>query len=94
MPFNPAARVDPPKLRQQEITQLDTEQARRFLQAATSEKFDQHRRKDQDPIRRPWQRLKVEFHGLAVRPVGVGVAGERGNREKPAVEGIQLRPMW
>src|SRR5215217_1493324 len=49
----------------------------------------EHRREDQDPIRRPWQRLKVEFHGLAVCPVGVGVAGDRGDREEPAVEGIQ-----
>src|SRR5215216_902074 len=49
----------------------------------------EHRREDQDPIRRRRQRLKVEFHGLAVRAVGVGVAGERSGREQPAVEGIQ-----
>ena len=40
IPFNPAARVDPPKVRQQEITPLDTEQARQFLQAANGEKFE------------------------------------------------------
>src|SRR5215213_9820838 len=40
IPFNPAARVDTPKLRQQEITPLDAEQARRFLQAASCEKFE------------------------------------------------------
>src|SRR5215208_846437 len=48
-----------------------------------------HRCEDQDPIRRLWQRLKVEFHGLAGRPVGVGVAGERSGREQPAVEGVK-----
>ena len=34
IPFNPASRVDPPKIRQDEITPLDAEQARRFLDAA------------------------------------------------------------
>src|SRR5919112_1521 len=46
----------------------------------------EYRREDQDRIRRLWQRLKVEFHGLALRPVGVGVAGERSYRVEPAVE--------
>jgi len=40
IPFNPAARVDPPKVRQEEITPLDSEQARRFLDAAKGEKFE------------------------------------------------------
>ncbi len=34
IPFNPAARVDPPKVRQEEITPLDSGQARVFLEAA------------------------------------------------------------
>jgi integrase len=40
IPFNPATRVDPPKVRQEEITPLDSEQARRFLGAAKGEKFE------------------------------------------------------
>jgi integrase len=40
MPFNPAARVDPPKVRQEEITPLDTEQARIFLAAARGDRFE------------------------------------------------------
>jgi integrase len=40
IPFNPAARVDPPKIRQEEITPLDAEQARRFLQAARGDRFE------------------------------------------------------
>lgn len=40
IPFNPAARVDPPKVRQEEITPLDSEQARVFLEAAKDDKFD------------------------------------------------------
>jgi integrase len=40
IPFNPAARVDPPKVRQEEITPLDPEQARVFLEAAKDDKFD------------------------------------------------------
>jgi integrase len=35
IPFNPAARVDPPKVRQEEIMPLDAEQARTFLSAAS-----------------------------------------------------------
>jgi len=35
IPFNPASRVDPPKIRQDEITPLDAEQARTFLEAAS-----------------------------------------------------------
>jgi integrase len=35
IPFNPASRVDPPKVRQEEITPLDAEQARTFLSAAS-----------------------------------------------------------
>jgi len=34
IPFNPASRVGPPKVRQEEITPLDAEQARAFLAAA------------------------------------------------------------
>jgi integrase len=40
IPFNPASRVDPPKVRQEEITPLDAEQARRFLQAAGGDRFE------------------------------------------------------
>jgi integrase len=40
IPFNPAARVDPPKIRQEEITPLDAEQARRFLHAAREDGFE------------------------------------------------------
>src|ERR671921_2813483 len=40
IPFNPAARVDPPKVRQEEITPLDSEQARVFLEAARGDKFE------------------------------------------------------
>jgi site-specific recombinase XerC len=39
IPFNPASRVDPPKIRQEEITPLDAEQARRFLHAAREDRF-------------------------------------------------------
>jgi integrase len=35
IPFNPASKVDPPKVRQEEITPLDAEQARRFLNDAS-----------------------------------------------------------
>jgi integrase len=35
----PAARVDPPKIRQEEITPLDAEQARRFLHVARGDRF-------------------------------------------------------
>jgi integrase len=40
IPFNPAARVDTPKIRQEEITPLDAEQARRFLAAAKGDRFE------------------------------------------------------
>jgi integrase len=40
IPFNPASRVDPPKVRQEEITPLDTEQARIFLAAASGDRFE------------------------------------------------------
>jgi integrase len=40
MPFNPAARVDPPKVRQEEITPLDTAQAHVFLDAARGDRFE------------------------------------------------------
>jgi integrase len=40
IPFNPAARVDPPKVRQEEITPLDSEQARVFLEAAKGDRFE------------------------------------------------------
>jgi integrase len=40
IPFNPASRVDPPKIRQEEITPLDAEQARRFLHAARGDRFE------------------------------------------------------
>src|SRR5829696_1419414 len=40
MPFNPAARVDPPKVRQEEITPLDTAQAYVFLDAARGDRFE------------------------------------------------------
>jgi integrase len=40
IPFNPAARVDPPKIRQEEITPLDAEQARRFLHAGCGDRFE------------------------------------------------------
>jgi integrase len=37
IPFNPAARVDPPKVRHDEIMPLDTERTRAFLNAAKGE---------------------------------------------------------
>ena len=37
IPRNPARAVDPPKVREEEITPLDSEQARKFLDAASSE---------------------------------------------------------
>jgi integrase len=40
IPFNPASRVDPPKIRQEEITPLDADQARRFLHAARGDRFE------------------------------------------------------
>src|SRR5918993_4887331 len=40
IPFNPAARVDPPKIRQEEITPLDADQARIFLEAAKGDRFE------------------------------------------------------
>jgi integrase len=40
IPFNPAARVDPPKIRQEEITPLDADQARKLLDAARDSKFE------------------------------------------------------
>jgi integrase len=40
IPFNPAARVDPPKIRQEEITPLDADQARKLLDAARGNKFE------------------------------------------------------
>jgi integrase len=38
--LNPAARVDPPKVRQEEITPFDAEQARTFLAAARGDVFE------------------------------------------------------
>jgi integrase len=40
IPSNPASKVDPPKVRQEEITPLDAEQARRFLGAAKGDRFE------------------------------------------------------
>jgi integrase len=40
IPFNPAARVDPPKIRQEEITPLDADQARKLLDVARGSKFE------------------------------------------------------
>ena len=40
IPFNHASRVDPPKIRQDEITPLDAEQARTFLEAAEDERHE------------------------------------------------------
>ena len=40
IPFNPAPRVDPPKVRQDEITPLDAEQACWFPNAADGDKFE------------------------------------------------------
>jgi len=40
IPRNPAASVDPPKLRQEEITPLDAAQARKLLDAARGDKFE------------------------------------------------------
>jgi integrase len=40
MPFNPAAKVDPPKVRQEEIMPLDTAQAHVFLDAARGDRFE------------------------------------------------------
>lgn len=37
---NPATKVDPPKIRQEEITTFDPDQARMFLRAAAGEKFE------------------------------------------------------
>jgi integrase len=37
---NPARAVDPPKIREEEITPLDSEQARKFLDAASGEKVE------------------------------------------------------
>jgi integrase len=39
IPCNPAAAVDPPKVRQEEITPLDAEQARVFLNAARGDRY-------------------------------------------------------
>ena len=40
MPFNPAPRVDPPKIRQDEITPLDADQARTLLEVAKGDRYD------------------------------------------------------
>jgi integrase len=40
IPFNPASRTDPPKIRQEEIMPLDAEQARAFLAAARGDRFE------------------------------------------------------
>jgi integrase len=40
IPRNPAASVDPPKLRHEEITPLDADQARTFRQAARADRFE------------------------------------------------------
>ena len=40
IPRNPASLVDPPKIRQDEITPLDADQARAFLDATKCEKFE------------------------------------------------------
>src|SRR5918995_683705 len=40
IPFNPASKVDPPKIRQEEIKPLDAEQARTFLQAAKGDRHE------------------------------------------------------
>jgi integrase len=40
IPFNPASRVDPPKVRQDEITPLDAEQARSLLDAAKGDPLE------------------------------------------------------
>jgi integrase len=40
IPFNPASRVDPPKIRQDEITPLDAEQAQTFLEAAKGDRHE------------------------------------------------------
>ena len=40
IPFNPTAIVDPPKIKQEEITPLDAEQARRLLDAAKGERIE------------------------------------------------------
>jgi integrase len=40
IPFNPTARVDPPKVRQEEITPLDTAKAHVFLDAAKGDRFE------------------------------------------------------
>ena len=40
IPRNPARAVDPPKIREDEITPLDPEQVRKFLYAASGEKFE------------------------------------------------------
>jgi integrase len=40
IPFNSAARVDPPKVRQEEITPLDAKQARALLDAAKGDRFE------------------------------------------------------
>jgi integrase len=40
IPRNPARAVDPPKIRKDEITPLDSQQARKLLDAASGEKFE------------------------------------------------------
>jgi integrase len=40
IPRNPARSVDPPKIRADEITPLDTDQTRRFLDAARRDEFE------------------------------------------------------
>jgi hypothetical protein len=40
IPTNPADRTDPPKVRQDEITPLDAEQARTLLEASRGERFE------------------------------------------------------
>jgi integrase len=40
IPRNPASSVDPPKLRQEEMTVLDADQARKFLDTAKGDRFE------------------------------------------------------
>jgi integrase len=40
IPFNPASRVDPPKVRQEEITPLDAEHARSFLDEVKDDRYE------------------------------------------------------
>ena len=54
----------------------------------------EHRREDQDTIRRLRQRPKVEFHGPAVRPSASGSSESAAIALKRRSRVFRLLPMW